>query len=199
MRYALTMPPILLLAAACGPDAAPLAPLAPPSFLRVVADQSQPVADAAATFTFAIGGPSVQVLAQTFTAGASAKLRQVDLPVACDAGALVLEVRDVTGGVPGATVLASETYDASTFAPFTPGVATFASLRISPAPTLAAGTGYALVLSDPTGSCGILPGPVGDPYPGGAAFVLDATTGTWQALSLGNDRDDLPFVTYVQP
>jgi hypothetical protein len=187
----------LLLAAACGRES--VAPFAAPSFLRVAVDQSQPIADAAATFTFAIGGPSAQVLAQTFTAGASGKLRQVDLPVACDAGALVLQVRDVTGGVPGTTVLATETYDATTFAPFTPGVATFASLRVAPAPTLTAGMSYALVLSDPTGSCGILPGPVGDPYVGGAAFVLDATTGTWQALSIGNDRDDLPFVTYVQP
>jgi hypothetical protein len=185
-----------LLAAACGRES--VAPFAAPSFLRVAVDQSQPVADAAATFTFAIGGPSAQVLAQTFTAGASGKLRQVDLPVACDAGALVLQVRDVTGGVPGTTVLATETYDATTFAPFTPGVATFASLRLAPAPTLAAGTTYALVVSDPTGSCGILPGPVGDPYAGGTAWVLDAATGNWQPLSLGNNRDDLPFVTYLQ-
>jgi hypothetical protein len=197
MRLALTGIPTLLLAAACGREA--VAPLAALSFTRVAVDQSQPTADAAAPFTFAIGGPSAQVLAQTFTAGASAKLRQVDLPVACDAGSLVLEVRDVSGGVPGATVLATETFAASTFAPFTPGVATFASLRISPAPTLAAGTSYALVLSDPTGSCGILPGPVGDSYAGGTALVLDLATGNWQPLSLGNDRDDLPFVTYVQP
>jgi len=188
----------LLLAAACGRESVAPLPFDAPSFLRVAVDQSQPTADAAATFTFAIGGPSAQVLAQTFTAGASGKLRQVDLPVACDAGALVLQVRDVTGGVPGTTVLATETYDATSFAPFTPGVATFASLRLAPAPTLAAGTSYALVVSDPTGSCGILPGPVGDPYAGGTAWVLDAATGTWQPLSLGNDRDDLPFVTYLQ-
>jgi hypothetical protein len=197
MRSTIAIVPTLLLAAACGREA--VAPLVAPSFTRVAVDQSQPIADAAAPFTFAIGGPSTQILAQTFTAGASGKLRQVDLPVACDAGSLVLEVRDLTGGVPGATVLATETYAASTFAPFTPGVATFASLRVTPAPTLTAGTSYALVLSDPTGSCGIIPGPVGDPYAGGTALVLDLATGNWQPLSLGNDRDDLPFVTYVQP
>lgn len=198
MRRTFTFPLIAVLMAACGRE--PTAPSpGTPSFSRVAVDQSQSVADAAAPFTFAIGGPSAQVLAQTFTAGASAKLRQVDLPVACDAGALVLEVRDVAGGVPGTTVLASESYAAATFAPFTPGVATFATLRVAPAPTLVAGTRYALVLSDPTGSCGILPGPVGDPYAGGSALVLDAFTGNWQALSIGNDRDDLPFVTYVQP
>ena len=188
----------LALAAACGREPTAAFP-GVPSFSRVAVDQSQAVADAAAPFTFAIGGPSTQVLAQTFTAGVSGKLRQVDLPVACDTGALVLEVRDAAGGVPSATVLASESYAASSFDPFIPGVATFASLRIAPAPTLTAGATYALVISDPTGSCGILPGPVGDLYPGGTALVVDAFTGGWDPLSLGNDRDDLPFVTYVQP
>jgi len=203
MRKLAAVASIVVLGSGCARDAGLGLPAAP-SFRGglpggALLDQSQPTADAAAPFTFAIGGPSGQVLAQVVTAGVSGKLRQVDLPVACESGALVLEVRNVGGGAPGATVLASESYAASSFTPFTPGVASFASLRIMPAPVIAAGTSFAIALSNPTGSCGILPGPVGDPYAGGTALVFDPAFGVWNPLSIGNDRDDLAFFTYVQP
>ncbi len=161
-------------------------------------DQSQPIVDTAAPFTYAVGSTSNQLLAQLFTTGVAGKLREVELPVACADGDLIIEIRDVAAGLPGSAVIASESFRPSTLTPFTPGVATFNVLPFRPAPRLAAGVQYALVASNPTGSCGMLPGPVGDPYAGGNAFFFDDVNGQWVNLSLGDGREDLPFFTYMK-
>ena len=158
-------------------------------------DQSQPVGDAAAGFTFAIGGgPPGQVLAQVFTPGVTGKLRELEIPVGCAGGDMDLEIRDAAGGLPGTMVLASERYGASVFPTV---VGAFVALQIRPSPDLTAGTQYAFVLSNTTSSCGILPGPLGDPYAGGNAYFA-GPMGGWINLSLGNGREDLPFYTYMR-
>jgi hypothetical protein len=50
-----------------------------------------------------------RVLAQTFTAGISGSLIQVKLDVTCTVGDLIIEVQDVTAGLPNGNVLASLT------------------------------------------------------------------------------------------
>jgi hypothetical protein len=158
-------------------------------------DQSQPIGDVSAGITFAIGGtPPGQVLAQVFTSGVTGKLRELEIPVGCAAGALQLEIRDAPGGIPGTTVLATESYSASSL-PVVVGA--FVPLRIRPSPRLLAGTQYAFVLSNPTSSCGILPGPVGDAYAGGAGY-FNGPAGGWLDLSIGSGREDLPFFTYLK-
>ncbi len=164
-----------------------------------VLDQSQPTADGSALFTFAIGGPSGQIIAQVFTSGATAKLREVEIPVGCSGGSLLLEIHDVSAGVPGPTILTSTTFLASDLPVV---VADFIPLRVRPSAVLTSGVQYAFVLSNPdspAGSCGLIPGPEGDSYAGGNGFFFDTFTSTWVNISLGNGREDLPFFTYVKP
>lgn len=166
-------------------------------------DQSQPVADGLAPFTFAIGGQSSQVLAQVFTAGVSGRLRAIELPVGCDGGRLRIEIRDAPTGTPGTVGLATEVFGAGELpAGFPPGGVIFTTLPLRPAPAVTAGAAYAVVLSNPDSpaeSCGMLPGPEGDSYAGGNGYFFDTDTSSWVNISLGNGREDLPFFTYVQP
>lgn len=161
-------------------------------------DQSQPVADSVAAFTYAIGGAYNQLVAQLFTAGVSGKLRELEVPIACADGMLVAEIRDVVGGLPGSAVIAAESYDPSELTTFSPGVATFSMLWLRPSPDLVAGTQYAMVFSNASGSCGMLPGPLGDPYGGGDGYALDDVNGVWVPLELGTGRYDSPFFTYMR-
>jgi len=77
---------------------------------------------------------------------------------------------------------------------------TFRSFVLATPVPVTAGAQYAIVLST-AGSCGIWPGPVGDPYPGGNAFFDSRPNpaGIWEPLGLGNGRADLPFRTFVDP
>lgn len=118
---------------------------------NIVLDQSQPNPDPVNPFTIAIGGQSSQIIAQVFTVGIGGKLRQVEVPVGCGGGTLVLEVRNVVAGVPGTSVLAREGFAPSSLPPV---VGPFAVLRLMPSPTLVRGTQYALVFSNATAPAG---------------------------------------------
>jgi len=161
-------------------------------------DQSQGVVDATAGFTIAVGGASSQRVAQLFTAGVSGQLVELEVPVACADGTLLVEVRNVEAGLPGGEVLAEELFDPSELTWFVPGVATWSVLRLRPSPKLAAGTPYAMVFGNPTGSCGLLPGPPGDPYAGGDGYAFDDVNAAWVPIELGTGRYDLPFYTYMR-
>ncbi len=162
-------------------------------------DQSQPTADASAPFTVAVGGTYAQKVAQLFTAGVSGRLREGELPVACAAGQLEVEIRDVVAGVPGHSILATERIAATRIAPFVPGVASFHAVSLLSASRLVAGAQYAIVVDSRTRSCGLLPGPVGDPKAGGSALTRDLVNGpTWVSLALGYNRDDLLVFTYMR-
>jgi hypothetical protein len=161
-------------------------------------DQQQPVFD----YTvggLAIGGNSDQILAQVVTAGRSGKLIAVNFPLACDDGALVVEIQGVTSGQPNGVVLASQTVPAATLPqPVWPTPPSWRSITFATPASVTAGNQFAIVLDNPTGSCGVLQGPNGDPYPGGNGFY-DArpnAAGVWLLLTGG--RVDLPFQTIVK-
>ena len=164
-----------------------------------VLDQSAP-ADPTASFTWALGGSSNQLLAQTLTVGISGKLVEVRVPIGCGSGAVIVEIRDVDSstGEPGTTVLARRRYRADFF----PGVvtATFEPLRLGGRAGVTAGDRVAIVLSNPTGSCGVQPGPSGDPYAGGTGYSQDdLAPGVWIRLNTGaGATDDLPFQSWVR-
>ncbi len=164
----------------------------------LVVDQQAPPAVSPADFTFAVGGPHEQVLSQTVTAGVAGRLWQVNVPIGCENGTVILEIRDVdSSGQPGPTLLYTRGYPASHF----PGIVTdaFQPLRLIGHPVrFAAGDTFTISLSNPTGSCGLWPGPVGDPYPGGTGWA-DADDGPIVPVSLGYGTDDLPFQTIVRP
>jgi hypothetical protein len=162
-----------------------------------VLDQEAPAEMPPAPFTFAVGGPTEQVLFQTVTAGLDGRLRAVEVPIGCDSGTVILEIRDVDAlGQPGPTVLATHAFAASDFPAFVDD--TFQRLRLRGMPLrFAAGDTFTIALSNPTGSCGIWPGPEGDAYSGGTGWA-DGNDGPLVPLGLGSGREDMPFRTFVQ-
>ncbi|MEX2153662.1 MAG: hypothetical protein WD825_10010 [Gemmatimonadaceae bacterium] len=162
-----------------------------------VVDQQQPTIDTSPGIgNLAIGGGSEQLLAQVVTAGVSGTLGEVRFPVACDAGALVVEIQGVTSGEPNGVVQASQTVPAASLPTFAADPTGFRKIVFSAPASVTAGNKFAIVLKNLTGSCGLLQGPVGDPYLGGEGFFDSRPNqvGVWVLLG---ERHDLPFQTVV--
>jgi hypothetical protein len=164
--------------------------LTPGAALAGTLDQQQTAFDAG-TGTIESGDTP----AQTFTAGLSGGIDQVDLHLE-DHGAttpVTVEIRDTSGGAPGATVLAAQSIPASSIS-VTPSWVTvnFAT----PAP-VTAGIQYAvLAYSSPIS----MPqhyewGYAGDVYAGGRFTYASSLSGPWSTPS----TNDLAFKTYVAP
>jgi hypothetical protein len=144
--------------------------------------------------------------AQTFTAGLSGNLDQVDVHLqsqappgeTCNYGSgVIAEIRTLSGTSPSNTSLATAT--ASAFA--VPPTFGWVSIAFAAPAEVTAGTRYALVLSAPDASCtgGFYPFSWGaadpDPYPPGEAFVKLDSASAW-----GSQGDlDHMFKTYVAP
>jgi hypothetical protein len=158
-------------------------------------DAMQPVAETAGG-TLAIGGGSEQRLAQTFTVELAGRLAGAFLPVVCASGRLVIEIRDVVAGLPGDSVLARRAVSATHVASL--GFH-FQLFPLGGGVAVAPGDRLALVLANPTGSCGLARGPAGDSYPGGEAFfeALPNQPG-WIPFSATADDHDLPFLAVVK-
>lgn len=164
----------------------------PPS--RVI-DPMQPDFDAVVG-PLAVGGPSEQMLAQTLTATIAGRIVGVFLPIACSGGRLHLELRDTANGGPGSVVLGHGSKPASHLPPLG---AHFRLISIGGGPVLSPGDSYTLVLRNTGGSCGLLRGPEGDSYAGGAGF-FDARPNPpgWIPFSATETRLDLPFLVVVR-
>lgn len=148
-----------------------------------VIDQMQPLVDTAATLAIGGGPGSEQQLAQTVTAALDGDMNALFLPVACASGRLVIEIRDVVGGLPGSTVLLRRRVPASTL----PAVGLrFRRVALGGRVPVAAGDRFAIVLSNPTGSCGITRSIAGDSYAGGEGF-FDARPNPPGWVPLGSD------------
>jgi hypothetical protein len=141
---------------------------------------------------------STQSLAQTFTAGLSGGLDQVDLKLAAGGAPptlpLIVEIRNVAGGSPGGTVFATGSIPASA-APSPP--AAFVSLSFANPAVVTAGTQYAIVAYN----ANVIPSRWGwavdatNPYAPGSAFHVAASPPgpTW----MSDAGSDLAFKTYV--
>jgi hemolysin type calcium-binding protein len=180
--------------------AAGLALVSPTVAAAGTLDQSQTNFDS----SLSIGGQ--RVAAQTFTAGLSGNLDQVDLDLrfasppigeSCSGGSgVTVEVRTVSGGVPSSTILASASVPASSIPA---GTFNFVSFALPFPPAVTAGTQHALVVSAPDASCtGVLfpynwGGASGNPYGGGAWLWKPDGASAW--MGLGND--DGGFKTFV--
>jgi hypothetical protein len=166
-------------------------------------DQQQTNVAGGRTHIFGPGdtGLSARSLAQTFTAGISGALDQVDLYLDREASTeepLTVEIRDVVGatGAPGTSVLASASVPAASV----PTVATgFFAVGFASPPSVTAGTKYAIVAyvgGDGRyfwwrGTCCAS----GDLYPGGGAFdAFESPPSSWFSAAF-----DLAFQTYVIP
>jgi hypothetical protein len=144
---------------------------------------------------------SNQNWAQTFTAGLSGGLDQVDLNLAQQIGGhsapmtpLTVEIRNVSGGVPGGTVLGTQSI-APTAPPVYPANG-FVSVNFSPTVPVVAGTQYAIVAGTSAGGSGEYGwyGAGGDTYMHGDPFFQQPPgSGTWTMPA----TLDLSFRTYV--
>ncbi len=160
-----------------------------------VIDQQQPQIDTTVG-GLAIGDGSDQKLAQVVTAGTSGVLSEVRFPVACSSGDLIVEIQEVTEGIPNGVVLTSQTIPGSSLPTFYPSPPEFRSFVFSTPVSFSAGRSFAIVLQS-AGECGVFQGPIGNPYPGGDAY-FDALPNLPGWVLLG-DRSDLPFQTIVGP
>ena len=140
-----------------------------------IVDQMQPAT--ISSLTWAIGGDSQQQLAQTVTVGLSGTLEGLMLPIACASGRLVIEIGALNGEVPGDVVLARRRFDAAEVpaigSPFRP---VFRLFRLGRGLSSAAGDRFAVVLRNPTGSCGIYQARPETPMGQGRGFMMPVRT-----------------------
>lgn len=157
-------------------------------------DQAQLVFDTG--FVYAVGGGSQQKLAQVVTAGMTGQLTSVGFPIGC-AGDLVIQIQGVASDQPDGVVLSETVLPVAVVGGHT-SPPSFKTLSLGTPVPVTAGSSFAIVLDSP-GSCGLYPGPIGDPYAGGAAFFDSRPNpeGVWVPMSGG--RNDLPFRTDVYP
>ena len=137
---------------------------------------------------------------QTFTPGLTGGLDQVDLhlqKVGAPAAYLTVEIRDVSGGVPGQAILAARNISASAI---TNSTLQFVPVTFNPPAPVSAGTQYAIVAysAAPTITDQYRWGATtSDAYPGGAAFAsVTPPSSTWTPIS---PPSDFVFKTYVVP
>jgi hypothetical protein len=146
------------------------------------------------------GGVSLQIqnaqsLAQTFTAGLSGGLDQVDLKLsgASPTQPLFVEIRNTAGSAPGTTVLATGSVPASA----APASATFVSLGFATPPPVTAGTQYAIVAysATPVSNRWNWAVDATNPYERGSTFfIASSPPGPAWMIQAGTD---LSFKTYV--
>lgn len=161
-------------------------------------DQSQE------TNTTLLPASSVQDLAQSFTAGVTGTLTQVDVMVGrseCSPGPLTVEIYAVdASGFPTGSALAGGAVAESSVGT----IRDFHPVALAPLIQVVAGEKYAIVLTVNSGQiCAVIPSTVlgqylwgvaeSDVYAGGNALSRLAITNTWQPVT-----GDFAFRTYVE-
>jgi hypothetical protein len=140
---------------------------------------------------------SSESLAQTFTAGISGGLDEVDLHLAqfLTPTYISVEIRDVSAGVPGSAILASRPVAPDSVPATSPG---WVSIGFAPPAPIVAGTKYALVAYTASSSGYYAwTRAQADAYPGGEQlFGSSPPPDNWMAVG---PPDDLAFKTYVVP
>ena len=144
------------------------------------------------------GATSSHLVAQTFKAGITGGLDQVDLLLGTPADTaepLTVQIRTLSGGVPSGTVLAQEEVADSAV----PEVADWVSVPFSPPAPSTAGTQYAIVLSSSAPGSGYRwLGHTAGGYADGAGLGSFNGGATWENLG-GAGQVDNVFKTYVTP
>lgn len=143
----------------------------------------------------AIGGTSEQVLAQTIMVEFGGRVDGFYLPVSCDKGDLLVEIRDVQGSLPGTRILDSIAIPAVQLPGSAASFGQFRFIGLRGGLKVGPGEMIALVLSNPNGVCGIAKSTFASNYPGGRSYY-DARpnpAGAWVSNTCPSP-DDLPFV-----
>jgi hypothetical protein len=162
-------------------------------------DQQQTSSDANAGL---LSSPSNQTPAQTFTAGISGGIDQVDLLLdkVGTPPPTTVEIRNVSAGKPGSTVLATASLPAS--AVVTAPAQAFVPVTFTTPAPVTAGTQYAILAYGPgtqnTNAVGWLYQDVGNPYLSGEMFISTESLPPVDSFN-GFPTNDLAFKTYVVP
>jgi hypothetical protein len=166
--------------------------LAPAAALAGTPDQQQ--TDSSGGFVSIWMGQSA---AQTFTAGLSGRVDQVDLHLGTNGATpiapLSVEIRDASGGSPGSSVLASQSVPAFSAIP------AFRSIKFAAPAPVVAGTRYAIVAYSGADFSFLYQwsqSVTADPYANGAGFrtLSSPPSGAWMPVT-----GDFAFKTYVAP
>ncbi|MGH3427522.1 MAG: choice-of-anchor R domain-containing protein [Mycobacteriales bacterium] len=139
-----------------------------------------------------IGDGSPPAVAQTFTAGVTGALDEVDMPLSnADSGSdITVTIQTAEDGLPGPTILATATVPAAGLPSF--GAPSFVSVPLASPASVEAGTQYAIVVSASSGVYGVGV-TLTDAYPGGSEACFCG--GGW----VSEAPSDLAFKTYVAP
>jgi hypothetical protein len=151
-------------------------------------------------------------LAQSFTAGITGGLDQVDIALSRGlnqpAAYVSVEIRDVSNGVPGSSILASNSFT-STDIPVGPADSAWFSVNFAPAAPVVAGTQYAVVIYTATPDTAPYDWRASNPYdhvdryPAGTEFLTNSSPPTGQVSWLFESdptlQADFAFKTYVVP
>jgi hypothetical protein len=167
--------------------------LVPGTTLADTLDQQQPM-----------GGSDVRVqstesLAQTFTAGLTGGLDRIELllgaPDSTPDAPLTVELRNVSGGSPGTTILAAGSVPPSAVS----STDAWVPITFGTAAPVTAGTPYSIVAYSPVDNTHSYFWAIDfpDPYPAGASFyqIVSPPGPTWTLAGLGGDQ---AFKTYVE-
>ena len=153
-------------------------------------------------FTYALGGPtSRQVLYQSLTVGLSGRLAELRLPIGCESGEVIVEIFNADpSGLPvaGESPRLTRRFRADLFPEMV--FVDFQALPLGGRVGVTAGEQIVIVLSNPTGSCGVAAGVPGDGYMDGTGHA-DDTTDPFPPVALNispGGADDLPFQTLVR-
>ena len=169
-----------------------------PARADFVVDQSNDHIASPTSPTLAIGAAE-QKLAQTFVVGMSGQLAKLRLPLACGTGTLLIDiVAQSADDLPTGRLLRRTPVPAEAL----PGevTRTFVDIFLISPLAVTAGDRLAIVLSNPTGSCGLLRAELGDTYPSGAAY-FDARPnppGWLSKQEFPGEPWDLPFQTMME-
>jgi hypothetical protein len=161
-------------------------------------DAAQPI-DMAPPYTYAVGGSSLQSLAQTLTVEQTGRVMGVFLPVFCGTGMITVELRDVAPGeLPGSRVLDSTSVAAADIGYH---YLHFTYVEFQRQRKVKVGARLAVVVSNPGGSCGMNVSPLAIDYPGGRGSfeALPNPPGFVHFGVAGAAADDLPFQLVLAP
>lgn len=160
-------------------------------------DQSQ-----GATSGLEVTAAGSEWVAQTFTAGVTGNLDQVDLFLfrVGSPGDLTVQIQAVSADVPSGSVLATTTVTQARVG----DSFTWVSVPLSSPARVTAGTQYAIVLSAP--SAAGFPGDLyawnfvfGNPYSAGRVVISSTSGSSWGDFAVVFDDGDAAFKTYVTP
>jgi hypothetical protein len=152
-----------------------------------------------------LNGPD-RLGAQTFTAGRTGRLDQVDLPIGwsnCQpTGDLIIQIQTLANDLPSGTALASASLAGSAISEETAATTPFVPILFPSPASVTAGTAYAIVLSAPeAGTCGMSDAfyewqlnDGEDLYTAGASYFDGDGGASWSPFG-----SDAGFRTYVMP